>query len=134
MVRDFVLDEQPNAITAAAALCDILEGDPSCGNLSAIPIFRDPSRGHKITYKDSRRALKKHFRYAEYPNLTLSPHILRIRVRNRVRQLVGGSKDGGRAHGCPGIGGPEALHIGSLAPVCFGGSGNWARIWSPIIR
>lgn len=47
-VRTFVLDDEPHALSAAAAIRQMLAHDPSAGAVEKIPLFRDVETGKEL--------------------------------------------------------------------------------------
>lgn len=76
-VRTFVLDDEPHALSAAAAIRRMLEHDPSVGPVEHIPLFRDLETVKKITYSKAATLFKLKLTEAGFEEVATGLHSLR---------------------------------------------------------
>lgn len=76
-VRTFVLDLEPGALSAAAAIREMLRNDPTRGNPEKVPLFRDPETKAELTYTKAYDLFKKALTDAGYAEMATGLHSLR---------------------------------------------------------
>jgi hypothetical protein len=78
--KSFRVDNTPGALSAGAALIDMLLNDPSPSLIaeSTVPMFRHPETGSELTYAQSSVFLQELLQNAGYDTVTLKNHSLRI--------------------------------------------------------
>lgn len=76
-VRTFVMDVQPNALSAAAAIKDMLAHDPTEVEAEHAMLFRDPETGRKITCTKAATLVKRLLSEAGFLELATGLHSFR---------------------------------------------------------
>lgn len=76
-VRTFVLDEDPHALSAAAAIKMMLANDPTDGDKEHVPLLRDTDTGGELAYAKAATLFKRKLTEAGYPELATGLHSLR---------------------------------------------------------
>lgn len=76
-VRTYVLDLDPQALSAAAAIREMLRNDPTCGSPEDTPLFRDPQTGGELAYAKAAALFNKALTDAGYVELATGQHSLR---------------------------------------------------------
>lgn len=87
-----MLDESRDALSAAAAIKAMLQGDPVGGDAQDVPLFRDPETGAELCYDKAERRLRRALRKAGYAELASGLHCLRIGGATAYANAPGGGE------------------------------------------
>jgi len=98
--KSFVIDESEDALSAGAALVNMLRGDKNTIDNEKVPLFRDPVTNKEITTCQSRNFFKKMLRAAGLHELATGNHCLRIGGTSAVYMAKGGGEATAMRHGC----------------------------------
>lgn len=79
LVKSFIIDDDPLALSAGHAIVEMLRGDDLApGSLEDLPLLRNHITGREVSYQDSSAELKRLLVLAGYPELASGLHCLRI--------------------------------------------------------
>lgn len=76
--KGFIIDRNPEALSAGKALWDVLSMDPDTEELESTPVFSDQTTGNEIYYEESKSSLMKALHEAGIDLDGFSTHSLRV--------------------------------------------------------
>ncbi len=76
--KSHIYDEDPQSLSAAAAISYMLDGDPTVGDATSTLLFQDPHTGRAMTHEAAKVALRHHLTATGYKDTALALHSLRI--------------------------------------------------------
>lgn len=92
IVRSFVVDGTPGALSAGLAIYDMLKRDMIEARLEDIPLFRNPGTKREVTYKESQEGFYKFLETAGYGGANIKLHSLRIGGATAYSNVQGGGE------------------------------------------
>jgi len=97
--KSYVIDESPDALSAGAALVNMLKGDLNTESNLTVPVFRDPDTKKELTAEESAEEFKTILKRVELHELASGNHCLRIGGTSAVMMAKGGVEATAMRHG-----------------------------------
>jgi len=92
VVKEFLIDQSEGALSAGAAIFDMIKGDETVGNPDFVPLFRDPETGREITYAQAASDFNAALKAVGLHELARGLHSLRIGGTSALLNAEGGGE------------------------------------------